>query len=351
MEHMSQKKLWYVVALSTAFLGIPSVVNAATPKILENTVNTEKSQHLTRNITLQSVITKVHTHQLTGNQATTLYIRNIPFLTFIAEKNAGVDNTNPTERANIIASKINQLVLNQVDANQITVSWKENRYIIHINGEELVEINSYTRLPDTTNNLAQDALQATNRLRRLIGGAKPLNQIDGVASILKKNPEVRFGVASIPKKVPEVSIVKPKLSIEKPIKGKISHQQSKPRKLTTKPQRTPKRLLRKQVTQENRRKARFSSSGMASYYGSESGSRTATGERFNPYALTAAHRTLPFGTKIRVTNLWNGRSVILRINDRGPFIRGRIIDVSYGAARKLGMIGSGVASVKIEVLG
>ncbi len=347
---MSQKKLWYVVALSTTFLGIPSVVNAATPKnltpfqtkLLENTVNIEKSQHLTRNITLQSVITKVHAHQSTGNQATTLYIRNIPFLTFIAAKNASVDNTNPdntnpTERANIIASKINQLVLNQVDANQITVSWKENRYIIHINGEELVEINSYTRLPDTTNNPAQDALQATNRLRRIIGGAKPLNQIDGVASI--------------PKKVSEVSIVKPKLSIEKPIKGKISHQQSKPRKLTTKPQRIAKRLLRKQVTQKNRVKARFSSSGMASYYGSESGSRTATGERFNPYALTAAHRTLPFGTKIRVTNLWNGRSVILRVNDRGPFIRGRIIDVSYGAARQLGMIGSGVASVKIEVLG
>jgi rare lipoprotein A len=356
MEHMSQKKLWYVVALSTTFLGIPSVVNAATPKkltplptkLLENTVNTEKSQHLTRNITLQSVITKVHAHQLTGNQATTLYIRNIPFLTFIAEKNPGVDNTNsnntnPTEKANIIASKINQLVLNQVDANQITVSWKENRYIIHINGEELVEINSYTRLPDTTNNLAQDALQATNRLRRIISGAKPLSQIDGVASIPKKVSEVSI--------IEPEKIVEPKLSTRKPIKRKISQQQSKPQKPTAKPQPIPKKLRRKYITQENRGKARSSSSGMASYYGNESGSRTATGERFNPYALTAAHRTLPFGTRIRVTNLWNGRSVILRINDRGPFIRGRIVDVSYGAARQLGMIGSGVASVKIEVLG
>jgi len=71
--------------------------------------------------------------------------------------------------------------------------------------------------------------------------------------------------------------------------------------------------------------------GMASYY--KSGRRTANGERFNPNGYTAAHRSLKFGTKVRVTNLRNGRSVIVRINDRGPFIRGRIIDLTYGAAR------------------
>ena len=92
-------------------------------------------------------------------------------------------------------------------------------------------------------------------------------------------------------------------------------------------------------------------SGMASYYGSESGSRTASGAHFNPSAMTAAHRTLPFGTKVRVTNRRNGRSVIVTINDRGPFIRGRVIDLSSGAAGVIGMRSSGVAPVSVEVLG
>jgi len=92
-------------------------------------------------------------------------------------------------------------------------------------------------------------------------------------------------------------------------------------------------------------------SGMASYYGSESGSRTASGARFVPGAMTAAHRTLPFGTKVRVTNKHNGRSVVVTINDRGPFIRGRIIDLSSGAAGVIGMRSSGVAPVSMEVLG
>ncbi len=94
-----------------------------------------------------------------------------------------------------------------------------------------------------------------------------------------------------------------------------------------------------------------SHSGMASYYGSESGSRTASGAHFNPSAMTAAHRTLPFGTKVRVTNKRNGRSVVVTINDRGPFIRGRIIDLSSGAAGVIGMRSSGVAPVSVEVLG
>jgi rare lipoprotein A len=67
--------------------------------------------------------------------------------------------------------------------------------------------------------------------------------------------------------------------------------------------------------------------------------------------LTAAHRTLPFGTRVRVTNLENGRHVVVRINDRGPFRKGRVIDVSYAAARKLGLVHSGVAKVRVEVLG
>jgi rare lipoprotein A len=83
--------------------------------------------------------------------------------------------------------------------------------------------------------------------------------------------------------------------------------------------------------------------GRASWYALTS--RTASGERMNPSALTAAHRNLPFGTKLRVTNKRNGKAVVVRINDRGPFIKGRVIDLSKAAARQLGFIGAGHTSV------
>ncbi|MCC7252549.1 septal ring lytic transglycosylase RlpA family protein [Hyphomicrobium sp.] len=91
------------------------------------------------------------------------------------------------------------------------------------------------------------------------------------------------------------------------------------------------------------------SHGIASYYWQ--GQKTASGARFNPSAMTAAHRTLPFGTRVLVTNRNNGRSVTVTINDRGPFIKGRIIDLSRGAAGVIGMQGSGLAPVSIQVLG
>jgi rare lipoprotein A len=89
--------------------------------------------------------------------------------------------------------------------------------------------------------------------------------------------------------------------------------------------------------------------GKASWY--KMGTRTANGERMNASALAAAHRSLPFGTRVRVDNLGNGRSVVVRINDRGPFVGGRVIDVTRGAAVRLGMIHSGVARVKVTVVG
>jgi rare lipoprotein A len=92
-------------------------------------------------------------------------------------------------------------------------------------------------------------------------------------------------------------------------------------------------------------------SGNASYYGAGfQGKRTASGERFNMHALTAAHNSLPFGTKVRVTNLSNGKSVIVRINDRGPSKGNRIIDLSYEAARRIGMVREGVVRVSLEVV-
>jgi rare lipoprotein A len=88
--------------------------------------------------------------------------------------------------------------------------------------------------------------------------------------------------------------------------------------------------------------------GLASFY-TES-SETASGEKYDPHELTAAHPTLPFGTKLRVTNTTTGRSVTVRVNDRGPFVRGRVVDVSYSAAQALGMVNSGTANVKLDVV-
>jgi rare lipoprotein A len=89
--------------------------------------------------------------------------------------------------------------------------------------------------------------------------------------------------------------------------------------------------------------------GLASYYAdSYEGKTTANGEIYRQGKITAAHKTLPFGTKVEVTNLSNNKSVVVRINDRGPFIRGRIIDLTKAAARKIDMVGAGVAKVKIR---
>lgn len=92
-------------------------------------------------------------------------------------------------------------------------------------------------------------------------------------------------------------------------------------------------------------------SGTASYFSSEiAGNRTANGERCDPDTLTAAHRTAPFGSRMRVTNLATGKSVIVRINDRGPFRAGRIIDLSHAAAREIGMHRTGTAKVSLAML-
>jgi len=88
--------------------------------------------------------------------------------------------------------------------------------------------------------------------------------------------------------------------------------------------------------------------GLASYYGrAHDGRRTASGETFDMSRMTAAHRSLPFGTRVRVKNLDNGKEAVVRINDRGPFRRGRVIDVSLAAARKLGFVARGIARVRV----
>jgi rare lipoprotein A len=101
-------------------------------------------------------------------------------------------------------------------------------------------------------------------------------------------------------------------------------------------------------TDRNAAKAQVASHGIASFYTEEQ--LTANGENFNPNELTAAHPTLPFGTRLRVTNVSTGRSVTVRVNDRGPYVPGRIVDVSYSAAETLGIVGQGIAKVKLDVV-
>ena len=110
-------------------------------------------------------------------------------------------------------------------------------------------------------------------------------------------------------------------------------------------------IVRKHTPVASRKNAgdvKTASHGVASFY--TEGTKTASGEKFNTLDMTAAHPTLPFGTKLRVTDVASGRSVTVRVNDRGPYIRGRVVDVSYSAADALGMVGKGVAKVKLDVV-
>ncbi len=95
----------------------------------------------------------------------------------------------------------------------------------------------------------------------------------------------------------------------------------------------------------------YEATGLASFYGkNHHGKQTANGERFDMHALSAAHTTLPLPSCVLVTNLENNKSIVLRVNDRGPFVKGRIIDVSYAAAKELGFIGAGLTKVRVEVI-
>ncbi len=102
------------------------------------------------------------------------------------------------------------------------------------------------------------------------------------------------------------------------------------------------------ASHHNVAETKTASQGLASFY--TEGTQTASGEKFDTHDLTAAHPTLPFGTRLRVTNVASGKSVTVRVNDRGPYVPGRVVDVSYSAAETLGMVGSGIAKVKLDVV-
>ncbi len=110
----------------------------------------------------------------------------------------------------------------------------------------------------------------------------------------------------------------------------------------------PVSVVRRHVPAPVPGEVREAPQGLASFY--TEGSQTASGEKFDTHELTAAHPTLPFGTRLRVTNVATGRSVTVRVNDRGPYVPGRVVDVSYSAAEALGMVDRGVAKVKLDVV-
>ncbi len=258
----------------------------------------------------------VYPHDVDGRQAATLYVKDIPVLTFLG---TDVDSlTNGTGAAAIAASETTvaasadevlennpvlratelgaQLDPEAIEATDISVRWQEDTegFVVTVADQDLIALDSRTILADTTDDAAEDALQVTNRLRRLVGGADPVSEIEDMPE-----PEPVVEVAP----VQQVAIVS-------------------------------------------------STVGSASWYGPGfNGRRTANGETFNQYALTAAHRTLPFGTRVLVTNLYSGRQVVVRINDRGPYAGNRVIDLSAGAAAEIGLINSGVGTVQLDVLG
>ncbi len=288
-------------------------------------------------------VATIQPHILRGRQAATLYVRNIPVLTFLGNEETAAnptgsaapsesevkvasvqtpidtsvtatpdsnqsiatklttptvapsaalsDNHDPVWRATTAAARLNQLYRDQVNADEIKISWNADRqkYVIQADDKEIVVLDADSVLPDTVGSSASDVLQVTNRIRRQMGNAAPLSSIEG-------DPN-GYGQISL---------------------GPLS----------------------------------LRVSGYASWYGPGfDGGYSANGEVFNQEALTAAHPSLPFGTQVRVTNLDNGQSVTVRITDRGPYAHDRVIDLSTGAARVIGLIQAGVAPVSLEVLG
>jgi rare lipoprotein A len=292
-------------------------------------------------------IAKVQAHTTNKQQAAILYVRNIPVLAFLDSAKADAlkdaasktidlaktldsDESSKTKlsagslsagsetrklsapsqseqsnspaaktavwRASAIAARLNQLGAEGLDATKLAVRWeaKAKVYRIELDGKALVDIDDRTFLADTTKDLERDALQATNRLRRLLGAAAPLAEVANRPD--RSQQPIEIASASV---------------------GNV----------------------RQQIT------------GWASWYGPGfHGNRSASGEVFNQNAMTAAHRSLRFGTRVRVTNLSNNRSVVVRVNDRGPYAGDRIMDLSAGAAGAIGLIDSGVGKIRMDVL-
>lgn len=299
---MNQKFLFSLVAVVlTTFLGTATPSHAQAEQFYKSS-KSKSSQSIAA--TANEPITKIVPHKFSGYQAATLYLRGTPLLMFLSSHPIdevalpsqrglvqSVPENDPVWRAQQVAAKLYELARNNLNKSAIAVVLEPacNCYTIKVNSQALVQINGSARLPETTYNLAEDALEIASQLRHLLTDTT---------------------VVKIPVPIPPKS---PQLAVGSVIRSQIQ--------------------------------------GIASWYGPGfHGRRSANGERYNQNAMTAAHRSLPFGTQVQVTNLKNNRSVVVRINDRGPFTRGRVIDLSAAAARTIGITQTGVAPVRIDVL-
>ncbi|MEN9214394.1 MAG: septal ring lytic transglycosylase RlpA family protein [Gloeomargarita sp. DG02_4_bins_56] len=247
----------------------------------------------------------VRPHTLEGRPAATLFVQNVPVLTFLGQRsgvatgtkvaNSRVDG-DPLVPATQLAARLNRLTQQRGDAKDLLVAQDDQKQLwLQYKNERLLRFDASVTLDGSGQDPVQKALTITNRLRLRLGNA------------------------------PALTAVAP----------------------PTQPPSLAQRVVTAAVGS-----VRSVLQGWASWYGPGfQGRRTASGELFQPQALTAAHRTLPFGTQVRVTNLRNGLSVVVRINDRGPHVPGREIDISAGAAQVLGLIPMGTAPVRLEVLG
>lgn len=336
--------------------------NVSNPQSNALKVGETRSQSLTR--TKNDAIARIHAHKLNGKNAATVYVRGIPVVTYIESEESSklssekarsdssslskpksetkgetkknsesvklpstsinnlqpsnltsslnsnltnpakssddsseslLSSANPVERATAAAALINQLNRDGIDANKIIPDWKNGNYVINLGDRATLKFDQQVVFPDSLQNETQDVLESANLLRRLLGGASPVTEVSNSPN----------------SKLIGKSTFKPALNSR--IVGVMS--------------------------------------GMASWYGPGfDGNYSASGEVFNASELTAAHLSLPFGTLVRVVNMDNGQSVVVRINDRGPYTHGRVIDISTAAANVIGLISSGVAPVRLEVL-
>ena len=309
-------------------------------------VGETRSQSLSR--TQDDAIAKIHTHKIDGKNAATVYVRGIPVVTYIESEESAkstsdhtqsdvskskgdpkgeikknsesvklpsnhlnsslnksvspaksaddssenlLASSNPIERATAAAALINQLNRDGLDANQIIPAWKNGNYVIKLGDRATIKFDQQAVFSESLQNNTQDVLDSANLLRRLFGGANPLSEVvDSPSKFAAKSRVLTNSIVGV-------------------------------------------------------------MSGMASWYGPGfDGNYSASGEIFNASDLTAAHLTLPFGTLVRVVNMDNNQSVVVRINDRGPYLHDRVIDISTAAANMIGLISSGVAPVRLEVL-
>ncbi len=240
-------------------------------------------------------ISTLYDYQMDGRQVVTVYVRDLPVVSFV--EHPGLES--PLLRASSLVARLNQMAQGSLKDTTITLAWAKPKsgdplYAVQVNDEELLRIDEGVLLLDNQRPV-DTAVLAANRLRRLLLDAPPLS----------------------PSALPQPATLTAKATVAGPKPETAAPQESAPVRVVG-------------PVQE----------GIASWYD------------LHPtrHEMTAAHPTLPFGTEVRVTNLNNGRQAVVRINDRGPFIPGRIIDLSLRAAEVLGMVRSGLAPVRVEVV-